>query len=328
MQPLSTSSIQSVFLDQIRQILPKNLSFPDELAEVLNVSRDSVYRRIRGETILSLEEVKKLCGHYKISLDALLSPTNEIVSFRKRRVDSTNFTLEKWLASILNDLTGLEAAENKEIVFSAKDIPIPYYFKFTNLAQFKFFFWLKSYQRHPKFDTIMKYDPAMVSQQLIELGKKIWDKFILIPSSEIFSEETFNVTARQVQFYYENGFIGTSEVKALMDEYLSMIEEIRKSAAQGTKFGGGSFKLYCNEFLITNTTYLFKVGERRIASIAYDALNLLTTTQESFCRETEEFLNNVINKSTLISTVGERERNKFFNQVEKRIIERRDYLRH
>ena len=163
---------------------------------------------------------------------------------------------------------------------------------------------------------------------MIELGKKIWDKFILIPSSEIFSEETFNVTARQVQFYYENGFIGTSEVKALMDEYLLMIGEMRKSAAQGTKFGGGAFKLYCNEFLITNTTYLFKVGDRRIASIAYDALNILTTTQESFCRETEEFFNNVINKSTLISTVGERERNKFFNQVEKRIIERRDYLRH
>jgi len=328
MQPLSTSSIQAIFLDQIRQILPKNLSFPDELAEVLNVSRDSVYRRIRGETILSLEEVKKLCGHYKISLDALLSPSNEIVSFRKRRVDPENFTLEKWLASILNDLTGLEAAENKEIVFSAKDIPIPYYFKFTNLAQFKLFFWLKSYQRHPKFDAIMRYDPAMVSQQLLELGKKIWDKFILIPSSEIFSEETFNVTVRQVQFYYENGFIGQSEVRALIDEYLSMIEEIRKSAAQGAKFGSGAFKLYYNEFLITNTTYLFKVGERRIVSIAYDALNLLTTTQESFCRETEEFLNNVINKSTLISTVGERERNKFFNQVEKRVIERRDNLRH
>ena len=97
MQPLSTTNIQSVFLDQIRQVLPKNLSFPDELAEVLNVSRDSVYRRIRGETVLSLEEVKKLCVHYKISLDALLSPSSEIISFRKRRIDPENFTLEKWL---------------------------------------------------------------------------------------------------------------------------------------------------------------------------------------------------------------------------------------
>jgi hypothetical protein len=71
-----------------------------------------------------------------------------------------------------------------------------------------------------------------------------------------------------------------------------------------------------------------KVGDKKIASITYNTLNILTTTQESFCRETEDFLNNVINKSTLISTVGERERNKFFNQVEKRIVDRRDSLKH
>jgi transcriptional regulator with XRE-family HTH domain len=327
MQPLSTNSIQSIFLDQIRQILPKNLSLPDELAEVLNVSRDSVYRRIRGETILSLEEVKKLCGHYKISLDALLSPSNDIISFRKRRVDPENFTLEHWLTSILNDLTNMETFEEKEIIFSAKDLPPPYYFKFPDLARFKLFFWLKSYQRHPKFN-VMHYDPGMVSPQLIELGKKMWNKFSVIPSSEIWSEETFNVTARQVQFYYENGFISISEARALMDEYLTMVQDVRSCAARGSKSDRGGFKLYHNEFLLSDTMYLLKVGEKRIASITYNALNILTTTQESFCRETEDFLTNVINKSTLISTVGERERNKFFNQVVKRIVERRDYLKH
>lgn len=327
MQPLSTSNIQSIFLDQIRQILPKNLSFPDELAEVLNVSRDSVYRRIRGETILSLEEVKKLCGHYKISLDALLSPSSELISFRKRRIDHDNFTLEKWLTSLLNDLSGLEAYDDREIIFAAKDIPIPYYFQFPGLTQFKLFFWLKSYQRHPKFD-VMRYDPSMVSNQLLELGKKLWSKYSIIPSSEIWSDETFNVTVRQVQFYYENGFIELKEARALIDEYLSMVQSIRNCAAAGAKSDRGAFKLYYNEFLLTDTTFLFKVGEKRVASITYNTLNILTTSQESFCRETEDFLNNVINKSTLISTVGERERNKFFNQVERRILDRRDYLKH
>jgi transcriptional regulator with XRE-family HTH domain len=327
MQPLSTSSIQSVFLEQIRQILPKNLSFPDELAEVLNVSRDSVYRRIRGETILSLEEVKKLCTHYKISLDGLLAPSSEIISFRKRRIDPENFTLEKWLNSILADLERIEPFEDKEVIYSAKDIPPPYYFKFPGLTQFKLFFWLKSYQRHPKFD-VMRYDPGMVSQQLIEISKKIWNKYSVIPTSEIWSDETFNVTVRQVQFYYENGFISLAEARSLIDEYLAMVQEIRNYAAQGAKSDRGVFKLYYNEFLLTDTTYLFKIGDQRIASITYNTLNLLTTTQESFCRETEDFLNNVINKSTLISTVGERERNKFFNQMEKRIVERRDYLKH
>ena len=327
MQSLSTGSIQSIFLEQIRQVLPKNLSFPDELAEVLNVSRDSVYRRIRGETILSLEEVKKLCAHYKISLDAILSPSSDIISFRKRRIDSESFTLEMWLNSILSDLERMEAFGDREVIYSAKDIPPPYYFKFPGLTQFKLFFWLKSYQRHPKFD-VMHYDPGMVSQQLIEVGRKIWKKYSLTPSSEIWSDETFNVTIRQVQFYYENGFISLTEARSLIDEYLTMVKEIRNCAARGAKSDHGVFKLYYNEFLLTDTTYLFKVGDKRIASITYNTLNILTTTQESFCRETEDFLNNVINKSTLISTVGERERNKFFNQVEKRIVDRRDSFKH
>jgi len=174
----------------------------------------------------------------------------------------------------------------------------------------------------------MRYDPGLVSQQLIDIGKKIWNKYSLIPSSEIWSDETFNVTVRQVQFYYENGFITLTEARALIDEYLTMVQEIRNCAAQGAKSEGGTFKLYYNEFLLTDTTFLFKIGEKRIASITYNTLNILTTAQESFCRETEDFLTNVINKSTLISTVGERERNKFFNQVEKRIAERRDNLKH
>jgi len=310
MQPLSTGSIQSVFLEQIRQILPKNLSFPDELAEVLNVSRDSVYRRIRGETVLSLEEVKKLCSHYKISLDGLLSPSSEIISFRKRRIDPESFTLEKWLNSILGDLERIESFEDREVIYSAKDIPPPYYFKFPGLTQFKLFFWLKSYQRHPKFD-VMRYDPGMVSQQLIDVGKKIWNKYSVIPSSEIWSDETFNVTLRQVQFYYENGFISVTEARSLIDEYLEMVHEIRNFAAQGAKSDHGLFKLYYNEFLLTDTTYLFRIGDKRIASITYNTLNILTTTQESFCRETEDFLNNVINKSTLISTVGKAEEKRF-----------------
>ena len=56
----AVTNIQTDFLNQMRNKLPGNASFADELAELLNVSRDSAYRRIRGETVLSLDEVKKL----------------------------------------------------------------------------------------------------------------------------------------------------------------------------------------------------------------------------------------------------------------------------
>lgn len=320
-------NIQSVFLEQIRQRLPKNLSLADELAEVLSVSRDSVYRRMRGETVLSLEEVQKLCNHYKISLDSLLSPSSEIISFHRRSIDAVNFTFEKWQQSLLTNLEMISTFPSYEVIYCAKDIPPFFYYKYRNLSLFKMFFWMKSYHRYPQYaDSI--YQADLVPPSLLTMGERLWDKYAALPSSEIWSDETFNVTIRQVEFYRDNGFISLQQAQSLLDEYKVMINDIRHAAARGEKApNGGSFKLYKNEFLISDTTILFKMGDKRVSFITYNTMNILTTSQESFCSETEDYLINIINKSALISTTGEKERNKFFNHTEERIQRAKELLR-
>jgi len=324
--PAAEENIQSVFLEQIRHHLPKNVSFADEVAEVLNVSRDSVYRRMRGETVLSLEEVKKLCIHYKISLDSLLSPSSEIVSFHKRSIDATHFTFENWLNYVLHNLEMISSCPEREVTYCAKDIPPFFYYKFPGIALFKMFFWMKSYHRYPEYADV-HYQPALVPAHLLSLGKRLWAKYAEVPSSEIWSDETFNVTIRQVEFYRENGFISLNQARELLDEYKLMINDIRISATHGKKEGNGSFKLYKNDFVISDTTILFKMGDKRVTFITYNTMNVLTTSDISFCKETDDYLTNIINKSTLISTTGEKERNKFFNKTDERIQMARELLR-
>ena len=55
----------------IRQKLPNNVSFIEEIADVLDVSYDASYRRLNGKTALLFEEALKLAKHYKISLNNL-----------------------------------------------------------------------------------------------------------------------------------------------------------------------------------------------------------------------------------------------------------------
>jgi hypothetical protein len=174
----------------------------------------------------------------------------------------------------------------------------------------------------------MKYRPELIPTSCIEMGVKLWQKYADLPSTEIWSEETFNVTIRQIEFYCANGFITPAEANSLFDEYLKMINDIRMSAVVGKKRdGSGELNLYSNEFLISDTTFLFNLGARRIAFITYNAMNVLSSVQESFCQETEEFLHNIIKKSTMISTTGERERNRFFNAGEAKIRQRMALLR-
>ncbi len=67
---MESTGAQQIFFGHIKGLLPQHISFVDEIAEVLNISNDSAYRRIRGEKSITLEEIKKLCTTFKISLDS------------------------------------------------------------------------------------------------------------------------------------------------------------------------------------------------------------------------------------------------------------------
>jgi hypothetical protein len=61
------------------------------------------------------------------------------------------------------------------------------------------------------------------------------------------------------------------------------------------------------------------MGEKKVVYVIHNIIDILMTTNEGFCKQTEYFNNNLQNKSILISTTGEKERNKFFNRMEEKI---------
>jgi transcriptional regulator with XRE-family HTH domain len=312
-------SIQSTFLNEIKKKIPQNLSLADELAELLNISRDSAYRRIRGETLLSLDEVKKICTHFNVSLDTLLSPNSEMVSFNNRKIDRVHFTFEMWQKSILNNLEMICSFPEKELWYAAKDIPFFHYYVFPKLAAFKMFFWMKTYHQYPEYEQV-KFSFDLIPKDLIETGKRLWDRYAEIPCIEIWSDETSVVTLRQIEYYHEIGVITSAQAHELCDEYSKMLDHIQLCAKTGTKGNNSArFSMYKNDILIAETTIFFKMGDKRVTFLTYNTMNVLTTSHELFCKNMENFLTNVINKSIQISTSGEKERTRFFNSMQSSI---------
>lgn len=317
---MTSPNIQSAFLEQVKKRLPENASLADELAEILSISRDSAYRRMRGETVLSLDEAKVLCNQFGVSLDILLGTSSEIVPFRHQVVNDSPETFEKWLRSILANMdTIVSFPADKEIVFCAKDVPVFHYFEYNELSAFKMFFWMKSVLNYAGLQS-EKFKPQLVSGEYITLGKKIWEAYNKIPSIELWSDETTNVTLKQIEFYYESGFFSSpAEGLLLLDQYAHMLRDIREKAAKGAKREQVPFKIYKNEILIADNNLLFRMGDKKAAYVIHNITEILMTTHEAFCNQTESFINNLQNRSVLISTTGEKERNKFFNRIEDKI---------
>ncbi len=328
--------IQITFLNLIKKSMPDNLSLADEIADILDISKDSAYRRLRGETTLSLSEIQKLSVRFGVSIDTLLNTSSDSVSFQYRSIDNVTYTFEDYLTSILDNLRTINKFEVAEMIFLAKDVPPFHHFQFPILGEFKCFFWLKTILNHPKYADF-SYARGIVPKEYINLGLRTWDEYIKTPSVEVWSFETINITLRQIEFYYDCGLYDNKEdALILADEVEKLLRHIKAEAAVGKKFYygdeesgiDGTFQMYSNEVNIADTTIFFKMGETKITYLTHNNLNILTTTNKKFCEGTESYIKNILRKSSLISSSSEKERNKFFNRLLKKVDKLRTILSH
>lgn len=312
------TNIQSAFLGQIRNKIGDSISFADELAELLNVSRDSAYRRIRGETVLSLDEVKKLYDQYSLSIDAIMSPNSNMVSINHKNIDF-HYSVKEWLNSLIQNLELAKSSKDLELIFAAKDFPVFNYFRFPEMAAFKLFVWSKSIIQDPQYEHSI-YCPDIMPREIMADAARAWSLYSSVASTEIWSDEVVNSTIKQIEFYYECGFFShRNQVSELYDCILEIIKLSRAEASEGKKSEGGSFELYQNEILIPDNTIYARIQGQQVVFINYNTMDILTTQQKSFCDKTKVYMTNLIKNSALISATAEKERNRFFNKLEEKI---------
>lgn len=62
-------SVLNKLENAIRQKIPRHVHVVDELSDLLHLSRESIYRRLRGSTAFSLEEIWLIFKTYQVSID-------------------------------------------------------------------------------------------------------------------------------------------------------------------------------------------------------------------------------------------------------------------
>ena len=78
---MNVTGIQQQLFQAVKARLQVESSMADEIAKLLNISTDSAYRRIRGEKMITLEELHAICINYRISLDQLMGINTGAIMF-------------------------------------------------------------------------------------------------------------------------------------------------------------------------------------------------------------------------------------------------------
>ena len=331
---MSTSELQIQIFQHIKAKLPPHISLVDELAQVMDVSTDSAYRRIRGEKPISLEEIYKICVRYGLSLDNLLNLKSDAFMFKGNFVNPHAFKYDDYLSNVMQQMKYMAGFKQKSMTYLAKDIPLFHHYHIREIAAFKYYFWMKNILQHPDFSN-KKFRLDDYPDEFYELGVKTLSYFNQFDSEELWNIESINSTLRQIDYYYDsNIFSNSDEIHILYEAAEKLISHLEYQATEGYKFSVddlkkplGKYQMYFNEILILEGNILITLDGNKTAFLIHNVLNFLLTTDVRFCDNMNEHIQNLKRKSTLISTVSERERSRFFKYLRQRIETRKQALK-
>lgn len=325
---MDPAALQQTFFNALKFSLPPHLSMVDEIAGVLNIGNDSVYRRIRGETPINISELKLLCDHFHISLDQVLQIQNDAVVFRAPDINVEMVSFGEYLKGILAQLKYFNSFQQKQLLYFCKDMTFFHFYLFPELASFKTFFWIKTIQNHPEFQRRSFSIAEYSFTDYFNIGQEIITEYNQISSVELWNYESINSSISQIEYYRDAGiFSHESDLAVVVDSLLRTLDHLQLQTESGVKFMPGasdvSFKaplrLYVNEVVLGSNTILAELDNSKLSIITYNVLNYLLTRDPRFNENAFRSFNNLVSRSVLISATGEKERNRFFRSLKDKV---------
>jgi len=327
---MTETDLQKELFVIIKNALPSHISMVDAIGDLLNISYDSVYRRIRGEKPITLNELKILCEHFHLSLDEVLQLKSDSVVFNAPEINGADPDFKEYLKGVLKQMKYFNSFEKREMLYQCKDAPVFYFYLFPEIGAFKTFCWLKTVLNNSDYQDQIFSLEAFPFEECNQIGQQIIKEYNILPSTELWNIETLNSTINQLEYYRDAGLFKTNEdFISVLDSFDKMLNHLQEQANLGLKFMPGApdvthkeqFKFYINEVILGNNTIICELDNQRLSIITYNALNYLMTKDERFGKKLRQGFNTLVSRATLISGSGEKERNKFFKVQREKILQ-------
>jgi transcriptional regulator with XRE-family HTH domain len=310
---------QILFFQSIKSALPEYQNLSQSIAEELGISTNEAYKKIRGESNLNLNQIIKLSDSFDVPF--LYHPKKSLsVTFNYLNVNE-NLDMITYLHNLLNNLKAIKKAKQKHITITTDDIPLFHFFKYPELTSFKLFFWANSSNSIEK-----SFETSFISEEIVEISKELYNTYLEIPSTEIWSKDTVTGTLEQIRYCFEAGQINKEQAEQITEQVKYCLTDMNMYATGSKKTidPTHTFTWYhCD--VLGSIAYLVNLNDKIFCYNRFNTFNYLKTEDYNYCLQTKNWMQGLIQKSTSFSGQGEKHRNKFmynaFGECDKLIRE-------
>lgn len=314
-------------VDALRQKLPHN-DLAKVVQEALGITISAAYKRLRGQTAFSADELAVLAGLYGVSLDAITHQGKGMAPMSFPAAVQPLASPVDFLQRVETSLKAALKLPKVRLCYASTEIPFFQYMRYPELCAFKLYMWNKTTWELPAFSQptfspkLFLQDPAMEPCR-----RSILQLYAQLPSQEFWPVHILDNTLNQLRYaIYEGNLPDKDMAQLLRGQIADMVDELERMAQLGYKdipgcrnISPASFELYENEIMHTSNIFFVLSPVAKQVFYTYDNPNFLTTNHPDFCDYTERWFEKIRRRSQRMSVDGGKHRKVFFEELRRRV---------
>lgn len=320
-----TNYHQQEFFEQLAAHFPSKGKMIESMSELLHVGRDAIYRRLRGETVLSAEEIITLARQFNISLDP---PSQQDVPIMYYPSGATTVSSEvDFFRNLQKQSELLSSLPNVTVDYATPELPLFYELYTPNLLAYKVFVYGVTSWDLEKWKGV-EFRPELIDPEVQRIANELVNAFFNFPGRELWSIGILDISLRSIEHGVEVGYLKDREIiEKIFEELNFTIRHMEAMTKAGKRFAPNStpdenspdFRVFHNELTNTNNVIIITSDVQSVVYTTFVNPNFLVSMDDRIHQQMQTWFNNLVESSNAMDVNAGKYMTTFFNRLRKKV---------
>lgn len=299
--------------DIIKSHIPEGIKPMPYLMDLLQLSRESVYRRLRGEISYTIQEGVLLASALNISFDELFDNINNkenvYINFNTAKTILPEDNYVEMMKSTIKVFDNISEGQYSKVFYAGNKILNSLLINYKTLSKLRYIRWIHQTHNLPidsKFSEIILPPKVIeVHKEYAEIAKRIDQMTVIFDSYAVLA------IINTIKFYYRRNLITKAELLEMKKELLAMAYRFEEIARSGKNSYNMDTFLYLSDLNIESNIMLFEFEDKVSTHVLSSGKFPLVSSNVKIYDEQKMWIDSLLKFSVLVTRSNELVRAEF-----------------
>jgi hypothetical protein len=308
-------NLRNIIVTKVLANIPPHIRPIDYLIEVLHISRESVYRRIRGDISFTMEEIATLSCELGFSVDEFVGGQTGARFFFDFPTDILLDPSGVFFAMIdqhYRNTLDIVNAKHAESFLVLNYIRPVFAVFFDELFKFLYYRWM-----HQSHETSLKYyySDVVLPDEIVSIQEKLKTLFPQVnPVTIILDPNIFIKLMHEILYYYTRKLIDEKTFRQLKEDMLGMVNLVEEIAQAGQFAPQTKYHIYLSAISVEANSFYARYDNNVLSNFLAYSMKPIIIRDTSTCAIHKKWLESLKKYATLITQSNEILQVKYFNK--------------